>query len=77
MNTFHASHCTYTLVLHVMDLITETAIQIEESIKETTDDFVLEPQERDFFWMKLPVLDALGKLDLFHQGPIFGPVELV
>ena len=43
VNTLHASYWTSTLVLHTMDVITITAIQIEESMKDALSSVLLLP----------------------------------
>ena len=66
-----------TLVLHTMDQVMDTTVQIEESLVNTMEGSVLDPQKRDFYRLGLPIMGILGKINLLHQGPIFTPVELV
>ena len=56
-----------TLVLHTMDQVMDTTVQIEESLVNTKEGSVLDSQKRDSFWMGLPVLAMLYKLDPSHR----------
>ena len=66
-----------TLVLHTMDQVMDTTVQIEESLVNTMEGSVLDPQKRDFYRLGLPIMGFLGKINPLHQGLIFTPVELV
>ena len=77
VNTLHADSGVSTLVLHTNDQVTVATVQIEESLVDTMEGSVLDPQERDSCGLGLPIMDKLGKINPLHQGPIFTPVQLV
>ena len=60
-----------------MDQIMDATVHIEESIDDTVEGCLLDPQERDSYVIGLPIMDALGMLSPLHQWPIFVLVKLV
>ena len=69
--TYHSS----TLVLQTMDPIAKTTFQIQESISNTLEGSVMEPQVWDTFGMEFSSLETLGKVNTAFQEPNFAPVE--
>ena len=77
VNTLHANRQMPTLVLHTMDQIMDATVHIEDSIADTMEGSMLDPQERNSYRMKLSIPDMLGKLNPSNHGPVFTPVELM
>ena len=64
-------------MLASLDHIGEATIQIEKTLANILEGFVMEPQESDSIRMALLCFDMLGKLNPAHQEPIFTPLVLV
>ena len=58
------------------DLVINTIVQIEESLEDIQKGSMLNTQERASYGIGLPTMDALGKVNPLHQGPMFSAVEL-
>ena len=66
VNTLHADRGASTLVLHTNDQVTVATVQIEESLVDTMEGSVLDPQERDSYGLSLPIMDILAKINPLH-----------
>ena len=64
------------LLFHTVDLIANTSIQIEESLKDVQKGSVLLPKKRDTIGIGLPTRDRFGPINPLHLESMFLPVEL-